>query len=290
LSVAITRKIIEVRTYRGWGGYFFEDIDKIRQKFIPTPDRYHTPTDHDRYPFVRTPAPVVGVGIKLDDGSVHWGDGVAVSFGGKAGRAGLGSPDELEKWFKSDFKSWCVGRDVSTWKSLEESFLKAHKTTAPFVRYAVSQAFLSLSINCAKCHNHPLEKWTNDQYYAFANLFSRVRAKGWGGDSRSGNGERTLFVESRGDLLQPRTGRPQPPAPLDGTPLPLDLTTLLLRLLGGPLGFYRSTAAVVGDLCLLRENALRFNGGLPAGGGVSPIAAAGAASKLARAPDHSAST
>ncbi|MCA9012975.1 MAG: DUF1549 domain-containing protein, partial [Planctomycetaceae bacterium] len=42
----------------------------------------------------------------------------------------------------------------------------------------VSQAFLGLSIGCAKCHNHPLEKWTNDQYYAFANLFSRVRAKG----------------------------------------------------------------------------------------------------------------
>ena len=88
----------------------------------------------------------------------------------------------------------------------------------------VSQAFMSLSINCAKCHNHPLEKWTNDQYYAFANLFSRVRAKGWGGESRSGNGQRTLFVEARGDLLQPKTGRPQPPAPLDGTPLPLDAT------------------------------------------------------------------
>ena len=44
----------------------------------------------------------------------------------------------------------------------------------------VSQAFMSLSINCAKCHNHPLEKWTNDQYYSFANLFARVRAKGWG--------------------------------------------------------------------------------------------------------------
>jgi hypothetical protein len=86
----------------------------------------------------------------------------------------------------------------------------------------VSQAFMSLSINCAKCHNHPLEKWTNDQYYAFANLFSRVRAKGWGGDSRGGNGQRTLFVEARGDLLQPKTGRPQPPAPLDGTPLPME--------------------------------------------------------------------
>ncbi len=86
----------------------------------------------------------------------------------------------------------------------------------------VAQAFLSLSINCAKCHNHPLEKWTNDQYYSFANLFARVRAKGWGGEAREGDGMRTLFVESRGDLLQPKTGKPQPPAPLDGEPLPID--------------------------------------------------------------------
>jgi hypothetical protein len=83
----------------------------------------------------------------------------------------------------------------------------------------VSQTFLALSINCAKCHNHPLEKWTNDQYYAFANLFSRVRAKGWGGDSRNGDGVRTLYVEPRGELLQPRTGKPQIPAPLDGEPV-----------------------------------------------------------------------
>lgn len=86
----------------------------------------------------------------------------------------------------------------------------------------VSQAFLSLSINCARCHNHPLEKWTNDQYYQFANLFARVRAKGWGGDPRSGDGKRTLYVESRGDLIQPRTGKPQPPAPLDAPPIPAD--------------------------------------------------------------------
>ncbi len=86
----------------------------------------------------------------------------------------------------------------------------------------VSQAFLSLSINCARCHNHPLEKWTNDQYYQFANLFARVRAKGWGGDARSGDGKRTVFVEARGDLLQPRTGKPQPPAPLDAPALSAD--------------------------------------------------------------------
>jgi len=86
----------------------------------------------------------------------------------------------------------------------------------------VSQAFLSLSINCARCHNHPLEKWTNDQYYQFANLFSRVRAKGWGGDTRNGDGLRTLYVEPTGDLIQPRTGKPQPPAPLDAPAIPMD--------------------------------------------------------------------
>ena len=86
----------------------------------------------------------------------------------------------------------------------------------------VSQAFLGLSIGCAKCHNHPLEKWTNDQYYAFANLFSRVRAKGWGGDARSGDGKRTLVTVNSGELVQPKTGKPQPPTPLDAEPLAFD--------------------------------------------------------------------
>ncbi len=84
------------------------------------------------------------------------------------------------------------------------------------------QAFLGLSIGCAKCHNHPLEKWTNDQYYAMANLFARVRAKGWGGDGRNGDGIRTLFVSAAGDLIQPNRGRPQAPAPLDSPPIEID--------------------------------------------------------------------
>jgi hypothetical protein len=86
----------------------------------------------------------------------------------------------------------------------------------------ISLAFMGLSIGCAKCHNHPLEKWTNDQYYAMANMFARVHGKGWGGEGRNGDGVRTLFVSSRGDLVQPTKGVVQPPAPLDGSPLPVD--------------------------------------------------------------------
>ncbi|MCA9175935.1 MAG: DUF1553 domain-containing protein [Planctomycetales bacterium] len=102
----------------------------------------------------------------------------------------------------------------------------------------VSQAFLGLSIGCAKCHNHPLEKWTNNQYYAMANMFARVRGKGWGGDSRSGDGIRTVYVESKGDLIQPLTGKPQPPSPLDGNALefeaPVDRRVALSEWLTSP--------------------------------------------------------
>jgi hypothetical protein len=80
----------------------------------------------------------------------------------------------------------------------------------------VSTAFLGMSVACAKCHNHPMEKWTNDQYFAFANLFSRVRTK---------NGaladERIVFADTTGDLVQPLRGKPQPPTPLDGQPVSL---------------------------------------------------------------------
>jgi hypothetical protein len=80
-----------------------------------------------------------------------------------------------------------------------------------------TQAFLGMSIVCAKCHNHPMEKWTNDQYYKMANLFARVRTK-----SGAADGDNFIFASTSGDLVQPLTGRPQPPAPLDGKPLPLD--------------------------------------------------------------------
>jgi len=74
--------------------------------------------------------------------------------------------------------------------------------------------FLGMSINCARCHNHPLEKWTQDQYWAMANLFSRVGLKN---GSRAGE----ILVQSlpQGDALHLRTGLPVPPAPLDGFPL-----------------------------------------------------------------------
>lgn len=78
-------------------------------------------------------------------------------------------------------------------------------------------AFLGMSINCARCHNHPLEKWTNNQYYGMANLFARVRVK-----ASTTEGGDIVFAASDGELVQPLTGKPQLPTPLDGKSLSLD--------------------------------------------------------------------
>jgi len=83
----------------------------------------------------------------------------------------------------------------------------------------VSTAFLGMSIQCAKCHNHPMEKWTNTQYFAFANLFSRVRSKNGGVTD-----ERVIYTSSEGDIVQPLTGLAQPPTPLDAQPISLTST------------------------------------------------------------------
>jgi hypothetical protein len=80
-----------------------------------------------------------------------------------------------------------------------------------------SIAFLGLSINCARCHNHPMEKWTNDQYFGMVSLFSRVRSK-----VLSDGSNRLVYDEVRGEIQQPLHGKPQPPRPLDGDALSFD--------------------------------------------------------------------
>ncbi len=70
-------------------------------------------------------------------------------------------------------------------------------------------AFLGMSINCAQCHNHPMEQWTNNDYYGMASLFARVRRKDAGGEGRE-----IVFIDTQGEIPQPLTGRPQPPRPL----------------------------------------------------------------------------
>jgi hypothetical protein len=82
---------------------------------------------------------------------------------------------------------------------------------------ATSVTFLGTSITCCRCHNHPLEKWTQDQYWSMANLFGRVALKN--GDRA---GEVSVASLPEGDVPHLRRGVPMPPTPLDGKPLAFD--------------------------------------------------------------------
>jgi hypothetical protein len=84
---------------------------------------------------------------------------------------------------------------------------------------SVAQAFLGIRIGCAQCHNHPLERYTQDDYYHFAGFFSRI-----GFDRKDPKmGVSSLYVGFRDanrnkgpvGVNQPRTGEFLEPRPLD---------------------------------------------------------------------------
>ncbi len=76
--------------------------------------------------------------------------------------------------------------------------LDATETTA--------QLFLGIRIQCAKCHNHPFEKWTQDNYYGIGAVFARVgRKPGFEAD------DEIIFVSNSGEVKQPRTGETMKP-------------------------------------------------------------------------------
>lgn len=74
-----------------------------------------------------------------------------------------------------------------------------------------AQLFLGVRIQCAKCHNHPFERWTQDDYYGFAAFFSRVKQKK--GELPD---EEIVFNGKDGEVRQPRTGKVMPPKALGG--------------------------------------------------------------------------
>jgi Protein of unknown function (DUF1553)/Protein of unknown function (DUF1549) len=46
--------------------------------------------------------------------------------------------------------------------------------TPDVVMENTTQLFLAVRFNCNKCHDHPFERWTQDQYYALASYFAQV--------------------------------------------------------------------------------------------------------------------
>ena len=77
----------------------------------------------------------------------------------------------------------------------------------------VAQIFMGMRTQCAQCHNHPFDRWTQDEYYSFAAFFSQVGRK-VGEDYR----EQIVFNSGGGEVNHPVGGRVMPPVFLGGGP------------------------------------------------------------------------
>lgn len=104
----------------------------------------------------------------------------------------------------------------STYANPAANFHRANRDAVTRAESA-AQLFLGTRLQCAKCHNHPFDRWTQADYYDWAGVFARVdykvlennRADGL--DKHEFNGEQIVFLRREGSINNPRTGKPATP-------------------------------------------------------------------------------
>ncbi|HUG92121.1 MAG TPA: DUF1549 and DUF1553 domain-containing protein [Planctomycetaceae bacterium] len=115
-----------------------------------------------------------------------------------------------------EFARELVAARGSTYASPASNYYRAMRD--PLMRAeSTAQVFLGIRLGCAKCHNHPFDRWTQDDYYGWASLFARVdyhvleNRRRDSNDKHEFDGEQIVYMPDSGEVTNPRTGAPQPP-------------------------------------------------------------------------------
>ncbi len=109
----------------------------------------------------------------------------------------------------------------STWKNPPASFYRTNRDPATAAE-TVGQVFLGVRLQCARCHNHPFDVWTQDDYYGLAAYFANVARKEINNvrrdnlDKHEINGDEVIYLSGRPRTVQPRTGAMMDPKPPRG--------------------------------------------------------------------------
>jgi hypothetical protein len=90
---------------------------------------------------------------------------------------------------------------------------------------ATAQVFMGVRIECARCHNHPFEKWTQNDYYGLAAFFAGLRRVGNGNQTPAAilaslpddGPRRPRRVAGGAQIRHPKTNQPVEPKFLDDT-------------------------------------------------------------------------
>jgi hypothetical protein len=103
-----------------------------------------------------------------------------------------------------------LGANGGTFKNPATNFYQATTETL-LLSENVAQVFMGMRIQCAQCHNHPFDRWTQNEYYGFAAFFSQIGRK-QGEDYR----ETIVFNAGGGEMKHPVTGQVMKPKFLGG--------------------------------------------------------------------------
>lgn len=117
----------------------------------------------------------------------------------------IGNNVPLDKMVKD-----LLGASGGTFKVPQTNYYQNERDTLK-VAENVAQVFMGMRIQCAQCHNHPFDRWTQDDYYHFAAFFSQVGRK-QGEDYR----ETIVFNSGGGEVAHPVGGRRMAPKFLGG--------------------------------------------------------------------------
>lgn len=103
-----------------------------------------------------------------------------------------------------------LGANGGTFKNPPTNFYQNTTDTLALTEN-VAQVFMGMRIQCAQCHNHPFDRWTQNDYYGFAAFFAQIGRK-QSDDYR----ETIVFNSGGGEVAHPVGGRVMKPKYLGG--------------------------------------------------------------------------
>ncbi|MDB5349825.1 MAG: Ig-like protein [Planctomycetota bacterium] len=89
------------------------------------------------------------------------------------------------------------------------------KTPEQFVD-DTAQVFLGMRLQCARCHHHPFESWSQDDYFGLAAYYAKVGKKPSPNGQKLGRQEQVIHLARSGEVLQPKSGKKMAPKPPGG--------------------------------------------------------------------------
>ncbi|GIX04349.1 MAG: surface protein [Planctomycetaceae bacterium] len=103
-----------------------------------------------------------------------------------------------------------LGASGGTFRTPATNFYQIERDTLK-VAENVAQIFMGMQIQCAQCHNHPFDRWTQDDYYSFAAFFSQIGRK-----QAEDDREIIVFNSGNGEVRHPVSRAVMPPVYLGG--------------------------------------------------------------------------